>query len=109
MNIEGVASLPSGEPKEQKAQRPDQEKLKRVCADFESIFIRQILQAMRQTLPEGGFIKGGPEKEIFQSLFDEELSKKIAGGRGWGLAKMLYQQLLGVDRKENATSQRRVE
>ncbi len=109
MNIEGVAPFPPGEPGQQKVQRVDPERLKRVCADFESIFIRQILQAMRQTLPEGGFIKGGPEKEIFQSLFDEELSKKIAGGRGWGLAKMLCQQLSGVSRKENATPQRRVE
>ena len=94
MNLKGVALVPPGGPKEEKAQRTDQDRLKKACADFESIFIRQILQSMRQTIPEGGFIKGGPEKEIFQSLFDEELSKKIAGGRGWGLGRMLYKQLL---------------
>jgi peptidoglycan hydrolase FlgJ len=101
MNLKGVESAPPGEPKEEKVQRANQDRLKKACADFESIFIRQIFQSMRQTLPEGGFIKGGPEKEIFQSLFDEELSKKIAGGRGWGLGEMLYKQLLERRRMGN--------
>ena len=101
MNLKEIASLPSGEPREEKPLRMNQDRLKKACADFESIFIRQIFQSMRQTLPEGGFIKGGPEKEIFQSLFDEELSKKIAGGRGWGLGKMLYKQLLERRRMGN--------
>jgi hypothetical protein len=41
INLKGVASVPPGEPKEEKAQRTDQDRLKKVCADFESIFIRQ--------------------------------------------------------------------
>ena len=71
----------------------DEEKLRKACVDFESIFLQQLLQVMRQTIPHGGFLKEGPEKDIFQSLFDQELSKTLAERKGTGLGEMLFRQL----------------
>jgi len=71
----------------------DEDKLRKACGDFESIFLQQLLHAMRQTIPHGGFLKEGPEKDIFQSLFDQELSKTLAERKGIGLGEMLFRQL----------------
>ena len=76
------------------APRPiDEEKLRKACTDFESIFLNQILRAMRQTVPHGGFLKEGPEKDIFQSLFDQELSRSLAQRKGMGLGEMIFRQM----------------
>jgi peptidoglycan hydrolase FlgJ len=71
----------------------DEEKLRKACTDFESIFLNQILQAMRQTIPHGGFLKEGPEKDIFQPLFDQELSRSLAKRKGMGLGEMIFRQM----------------
>jgi peptidoglycan hydrolase FlgJ len=71
----------------------DEERLKKACTDFESIFINQILRTMRQTVPHGGFLKEGPETNIFQSLFDQELSRSLAQRKGMGLGEMIYRQM----------------
>ena len=77
-----------------RADRPaEEEKLRKACTDFEALFINQILRTMRQTLPKGGLLKEGPERDIFQSLFDQELSRDIAGRKGLGLGEMIYRQM----------------
>ena len=81
------------------ASRPiDEEKLRKACTDFELIFLNQILQAMRQTVPHGGFLKEGPEKDIFQSLFDQELSRSLAQRKGMGLGEMMFRQMKGREK-----------
>jgi flagellar protein FlgJ len=78
------------------APRPiDEEKLRKACTDFEAIFLNQILRAMRQTVPHGGFLKEGPEKDIFQSFFDQELSRSLAERKGIGLGEMMFRQMKG--------------
>jgi flagellar protein FlgJ len=71
----------------------DEEKLKKACRDFEAIFIQQMLKAMRQTVPESELFGKGPEKDIFQSLFDEEWIRSLAQQGGLGIGKMLYRQV----------------
>lgn len=62
--------------------------------DFESLFLLQMLKSMRKTIPKTGFLGEGQEKQIFESLFDEELSKNIAKRGGLGLGKILYKQMV---------------
>jgi flagellar protein FlgJ len=83
-----LASTPQGHPK------IDEEKLKKACIDFESLFINRMLESMRKTVPESEFLGKGPEKEVFQSLFDEELSRSLARGGGMGLGNMMYEQMM---------------
>jgi len=70
-----------------------QEKLKKACADFESLFLNYMLKSMRSSVPEGGISGKGEEGKMFQAMFDEKLADEIAGGGGLGLGEILLRQL----------------
>lgn len=76
------------------ALQPD--KLEQACRDFESIFIGQMMQQMRQTVPQDGLFSGGRAEQIYTSMMDDEMAKSIAQQRGLGLAEVLYRQLATV-------------
>jgi flagellar protein FlgJ len=71
----------------------DDQKLKDACKQFESLFLYQMLQKMRDTVPTGGFIGDSQGEKIFRSLLDEEMTKEMSNAGGLGLAEMLYQQM----------------
>lgn len=71
----------------------DDEALKEVCREFESIFLQMMFKEMRNTVPEGGLIDKGTGTKIFEEMYIEELSKEIAkGNEGLGIGKMIYEQ-----------------
>ncbi|MDD5758341.1 MAG: rod-binding protein [Desulfobulbaceae bacterium] len=74
---------------------PKERKLKEACQNFEAIIIQQMLTAMRKTVPKDGLFTSGYAEDMYQSMYDEGLSKEIASGRGLGLADVLYKQLSG--------------
>jgi len=74
----------------------DDEKIKKACTEFESLFINLLLKEMRATVPKTGVISGGKAEEYYTSLLDNEFAKKIASGRGVGLSSLLYEQLKRV-------------
>jgi Rod binding domain-containing protein len=49
-------------------------------------------EQMRATIPESGLLKGREER-FWQSMYDQELAKTMAGAGGIGLADMMYEQL----------------
>ena len=67
--------------------------LKKACSDFESIFINQMMQQMRKTVPENSLFGGGQAEEMMTSMLDDEMAKSISQQRGIGLADVLFQQL----------------
>lgn len=67
----------------------EQLKLKKACTEFEAIMVRQMLETMSSSTEFFGKGFGG---DYFQSMFLDEISKKVAE-QGLGLAKMLYQQI----------------
>lgn len=77
----------SHRPKESK------EELKKVCHDFESIFINYMLQSMRKTVPKTGFFGQSLGTDIAESMYFEVLAQELSKERGIGLADMLYDQL----------------
>ncbi|MFV0423627.1 peptidoglycan DD-metalloendopeptidase family protein [Oleidesulfovibrio sp.] len=77
-----------------------EQRLRESCEGFESLFIQKLWQQMRATVPKEGYLHSRDE-EMYQSLFDVELSKKMASAGGIGLADMLYEQLQG--QLENAS------
>ena len=83
-----TAAAKSGSP------RIDREKLRKACTDFESLFMLQLLKGMRQTVPQNGFLGGGPGHEIYQNLFDQELSKKLAQQGSLGIGEKIYRQIM---------------
>jgi len=70
--------------------------LKKICADFESIFIYQLLETMRKTIPEGGYLSNqdSPWKDTCMVLFDQKVAEALASrGSGLGLQKIIYDQV----------------
>ena len=70
-------------------------KLKKACKDFESILTYQLLRSMRKTVDKGDLFHGGKGEEIYESLFDMEISKNMSDLGPNSLAKTLYDQLKG--------------
>lgn len=78
------------------------QQLRRVSQDFESLFIHQMLQAMRKTVPNQQSLLGDSQaSQIYRELFDEEVSKQAAYGKGMGLAPIVLRE---ISPKEKGTS-----
>jgi len=73
----------------------DDPQLQAACRDMESVFLTYLLKEMRATINKSGFISGGRAEEIFTSMLDGEVSKKMADAGGIGLASILLKQLSG--------------
>ena len=75
---------------------PEQEKkLKKVCADFESILFFQLLKTMRQTIPKNGLLGNSHGKDTYEMMLDQKIADEMAKkGEGLGLQKMLYNQIV---------------
>jgi flagellar protein FlgJ len=75
-------------------QRPEQDKakLRKACEDFEAVFIGQIWKQMRSSVPSDGMLHS-KEEQSYLSMFDQEMSIKMARSGGIGLSDMLYDNL----------------
>ena len=67
-------------------------KLREACEGFESIFIQKMWEQMQNTVPKEGLMHSREER-TWQSMYDQELSKKMTSAGGIGLADMMYEQL----------------
>lgn len=73
--------------------KSDAEKqLKAVTSQFESILLRQMLSAMRTTVPRSGFLDSF-SLQMYESMLDEEIANVVSKERGIGLSEMLYNEL----------------
>lgn len=78
---------------ESAAKKMEDEKLKEVCKEFESIFLSTMLKEMKKTIPDDGLIEKGMATEIFEDMYIDEVSQEVSkDGDGIGIAKMLYEQ-----------------
>lgn len=68
--------------------------LQKVAREFENVFTRMMLKAMRDTVPESEF-GGGAGGELYQDMLDGEYSKALSRGNGLGIADMLVRQFGG--------------
>ncbi len=75
----------------------DDEALKKVCKEFESIFVNMMFKTMNEASGfdegEDALVEKSYGRGIFEDMRDEELSKKIADGGGIGIADMMFKQL----------------
>jgi peptidoglycan hydrolase FlgJ len=92
MNIisEATSGLKSSAPS---ADTGKERRLREACAGFEAIMLQQILALARRSVPEGGLLDGGYGEEMFRSMHDDQLARKMAGSGGLGFGEMLYRQL----------------
>lgn len=87
----------------------DDPKLRAACAEMESLFISHLIKEMRATVEKSGFIDGGQAEEIFTSLLDVEISKKMSASGGIGLSAILLEQLGAKPTKKNTSSSQQIE
>lgn len=71
--------------------------LRKVCADFESIFIYNMLQKMRSSVPQSGLLREMQGKDAYNAMVDQKVAEDLAGSGGVGLQKMLYDQIVATD------------
>jgi len=76
--------------------------LKKACREFESVFTYELLKSMRKTVDKCDLFSGGEGEEIYESLLDQELSKKMTGYGSNSLAEVLYRQLSRIDSSSQA-------
>ena len=70
------------------------EELSEALKDFEALFVNQLFQVMRRSVPEGDPRLQSPGSNLYRQMLDEEMSRLIAhSGKGLGLAEMLSRQL----------------
>lgn len=72
----------------------EEKKLKEAAQDFESIFVKMLIDNMDRTVnKKESMFYGGQGEEVFQNMLNDQRAKDIAQGRGIGLAKTIYEQL----------------
>jgi len=68
--------------------------LKEACAGFEAIFMKEMIQSMRNTLPGDALFKESNATNIYQSMQDQHLAESLSKSQNsTGLKEFLYQQL----------------
>ncbi len=77
----------------------EKRRLRKATKDIESLFLYQMLQSMRKTIPEsslgeGGGLSSGLGKDIYTQMFDQELASKMAGRNERSLSDMLYNSMV---------------
>jgi Rod binding domain-containing protein len=82
-------------------------RLRAACKEMEALFLSHLLKELRATVDKSGLMNGGQAEEIFTSLLDVEISKKMSAAGGIGLSAILLEQLSGkTPSKANPDSQR---
>jgi len=75
------------------------ESIKEVAKQFEALFVQMMLKSMRDTVPENELF-GSKAEKTYQDMYDKQLTKQIANGKGIGLAATIERQLGGVPDNE---------
>lgn len=70
-----------------------EQKMKKACADFESIFIYQMLKTMRSTVPRSSLLNKMTGKETYETIMDQKMSEELTVKGGLGIQEMLFRQL----------------
>ena len=97
----GLGSAPKSDPRAQ---------LRGLAHQFEGVFLNQLFQAMRKSVPQDGVLGQAPGQEMFTQLFDEKMADEAARHMDRGLGEALIRQLekrLPTDATQAATPEAR--
>jgi len=75
------------------AQKRDLGKLKTLSKEYESFFMKEVVTAMRRTVPKDANAGGGNTEEIYKSMLDDQLSKNMSDKGNSGIAQEMYNRL----------------
>ena len=63
------------------------------CCQFEAIFLQQMMQAMRKTVPESGLMPRSYASSTYDSMMDQAIAESGSKNAPLGLAMNMYRQL----------------
>lgn len=86
------ASSP-GRPSPGEKERFEQARKREAVRGFEEIFLRQMLSAMRNTVPVGG--EETTSRRLWRERFDEEIARRVSETGGFGLGRLLERGIGG--------------
>lgn len=87
-------NLPVVPPSPQRASGQIDKKLYETCQDFESIFVKQMLDSMKATIDTSNdVLNGGFAEDIYQDMLYQNYAQKISHSANLGIARLLYNQL----------------
>lgn len=79
--------------KEEIQKDPYRKKLFNASVEFESIFVKLMLNQMKKNIEKQPFLHGGYAEEVFEDMLYDEYSKEISKNAKLGLAEQLYLSL----------------
>jgi flagellar protein FlgJ len=71
----------------------DAAELREVCEEFESLFVKMMLDSMRATLSDETLIPKNSGEKLFEDELYSEYAKSISRTANLGIADMMYDQL----------------
>jgi murein DD-endopeptidase MepM/ murein hydrolase activator NlpD len=71
--------------------------LHKEVTELASLFILQMLQAMRRTVPKSDLLQQGFANDLYHSLFDQEVARRVAGREDLGLTALLMREFRHQD------------
>jgi flagellar protein FlgJ len=75
------------------AKNGNKDELKKVCEEFEAIFVKMMLDSMRKTLSDNTLIPKNSGEKLFEDQLYDEYAKKMSSTADLGIASMMYKQL----------------
>lgn len=88
------------------ADRDSEGNIKKVAQEFESLFLNQMLSAMRsanEVFAEGNFLNSN-ESKTYQDMHDQQLALTLSKNQGIGLADVLSRQLSKINQPRARTN-----
>lgn len=78
----------------------DLQSLRKSSQEFETMLVREMIKAMRQSVPDGGLFEKDTASETFIEMLDMETAKSATGGKGLGIAELMYKQMATLIEKK---------
>lgn len=68
-------------------------RMRAACADFEAMLLNFLVEGLRKTLPGDSVFGSSHQKSMYEAMFFQEVTTKLAHDKGLGLGEALYRQL----------------
>jgi flagellar protein FlgJ len=77
-----------------KDKNSEDKKLKKACSDFEAVFVGYMMKSMSKTIPQDTNGAMGNQRDIYQSMYEQELATQISKSRkSFGIGEAMYREL----------------
>lgn len=92
-DVNSFAKTLEGATKSNNTNSKKDSKLYEACQGLESVFLAQVLDAMRATIPKSDLLSSGFADDTFESMLYDQFAQKMSQTDSTGLADEMYKQL----------------